>query len=82
MPKSPVAGRRPRRNERPPPAKLPNVVEGHLAEICRDLALETKRMRQLQEHADQLREIIRQWAAHPRRGRRATELIVEDDAQE
>jgi hypothetical protein len=42
---------------------LPNVVEGQVAEICRDLAVEAKRMRQLQEQADELRTVIRQWAS-------------------
>jgi hypothetical protein len=41
---------------------LPNSVEGEITELCRDLALEAKRMRQLQEQADQLRRVIRQWA--------------------
>jgi hypothetical protein len=41
---------------------LPNVVEGQIAEICRDLAIQAKRMRQLQEQADELRTAIRQWA--------------------
>jgi len=43
-------------------AELPNAIEGQIAEICRDLALQTKRMRQLQEQADELRGAIRQWA--------------------
>jgi hypothetical protein len=41
---------------------LPNVLEGQIAEICRDLAVSAKRMRQLQEQADELRSVIRQWA--------------------
>ena len=43
---------------------MPDVVEGQIAELCRDLAVEAKRMRQLQEQADELRRVIRQWAAH------------------
>jgi hypothetical protein len=43
-------------------AELPNAVEGQIAEICRDLAVQTKRMRQLQEQADELGAVIRQWA--------------------
>jgi hypothetical protein len=31
-------------------------------EMCRDLAVEVKRMRQLQVQADELRTVIRQWA--------------------
>jgi hypothetical protein len=44
---------------------LTDVVEGQIAELCRDLAEEAKRMRQLQEQADELRTTIRQWAGHP-----------------
>jgi hypothetical protein len=61
MPKSAVAGRELRKHERPRPAELPNVVEGQITEICRDLAVQAKRMRQLQEQADELRTVIRQW---------------------
>jgi hypothetical protein len=61
MPKSAVAGRALRKHERPRPAELPNVVEGHITELCRDLAEQAKRMRQLQEQADELRAVIGQW---------------------
>jgi hypothetical protein len=43
---------------------LPNVAEGQIAELCRDLAIEAKRMRRLQEQVDELRRGIRQWAGH------------------
>jgi hypothetical protein len=33
-----------------------------MEEMCRDLAVEVKRMRQLQVQADELRTVIRQWA--------------------
>jgi hypothetical protein len=62
MQKSAVAGRALRRHEGPRPAELPDVVEGQITEICRDLAVQAKRMRQLQEQADELRTVIRQWA--------------------
>jgi hypothetical protein len=52
----------------PRPAELPNVVEGQIAEICRDLAVEAKRMRQLQDQADELRTAIRQWAGESEGG--------------
>lgn len=61
MPKSAVAGPVLRKNE-PRPAELPNVIEGQITEICRDLAMQAKRMRQLEEQADELRSVIRQWA--------------------
>ena len=62
MPKAGVVGGARRRYGRRP-AQLPNAVEGQIAEICRDLAVEAKRMRQLQEQADELRTVIRQWAS-------------------
>ena len=63
MPKS-VAARASRRDERPRPAQLSNVVEGQIAELCRDLAVEAKRIHQLQEQANELRRGIREWAGH------------------
>lgn len=64
MPKSAVVLRASRRHGRPLPPDLPNV-EGHIAELCRDLAVEAKRMGQLQERADELRRVIRESARHP-----------------
>ena len=64
MPKSAGLGAASRRHVRPRSAELPNVIEGQIAELCRDLAVEGKRMRQLQEQADELRMVIRQWAGH------------------
>jgi hypothetical protein len=34
-----------------------------MVEICRDLAVQVKRMRQLQEQADELRVVIGEWAS-------------------
>ena len=62
MPRSRVEGGAQRRQGRLRLAELPNAVEGQMAEICRDLAVQAKRMRQLQEQADELRVVIRQWA--------------------
>jgi hypothetical protein len=62
MPKSRVLGGARGRKRRPRPANLPNAVEGQIAEICRDLAIQAKRMQQLQEQAEELRTVIRQWA--------------------
>ena len=81
MPKSAVVRHASRRDGRPGPAVLPNVVEGQIAELCRDLAVEAKRMRQLHEQADELRRVIRQWTT-PGPTRTATALIVEDDAEQ
>ena len=60
MLKPAVVRRASRRQVTPEPAE---VVEGQIAEICRDLAVEAKRIRQLQDQADELRTAIRQWAS-------------------
>ena len=64
MPKSGVirGARGTRTHARPGPAELASAVEGHVAEICRDLAVQAKRMRQLQEQADELQRVVRRWA--------------------
>jgi hypothetical protein len=62
MPKS-VVSRGARLKRRPVGrAALPGVLEGQIEEICRDLSVEVKRMRQLQEQADELRTTLREWA--------------------
>jgi hypothetical protein len=62
MPKSEVShGARPKRR----PAgrvELPGALEGQIEEICRDLSVQVKRMRQLHEQADELRTALREWA--------------------
>jgi hypothetical protein len=63
MPKAEVARAARRRQGRRRSAELPNAVEGHIAEICRDLAVQVKRMRQLLEQADELRVVIGDWAS-------------------
>jgi hypothetical protein len=80
MAKPTVVGRASRRHARPPPAELANV-EGQIVEICRDLAVEAKRMRQLQDQADELRTVIRQWVGQSEADRTTNLLIVEDDAE-
>ena len=62
MAKVEVVGSAPRKRARPRRAELSTTVEGQIAEICRDLAVQAKRMRQLHEQADELRQAIRQWA--------------------
>jgi len=42
-------------------ALLPNAVEGQIEEICRDISVQVKHMRQLQEQADELRTTLREW---------------------
>jgi hypothetical protein len=61
MSKSGVAGSARRRRTPLRSAEMPNEVQGQIEEMCRDLALEVKRMRQLQDQADELRTVIRQW---------------------
>ena len=63
MPKSEVVGAARQRQGRRRPAELPNAVEGQITEICRDLSVQVKRMRQLQEQADELRVVIHDWAS-------------------
>jgi hypothetical protein len=62
MPKSGVVGGAWRRRSQLALADVPDAVEGQIAEICSDLAVQAKRMRQLQEQADELRKAIRRWA--------------------
>ena len=62
MPKSEVAAAARRRQGGRRIAELPDVVEGQISEICRDLAVQVKRMRQLQEQADEFRTLLREWA--------------------
>jgi hypothetical protein len=61
MPKSGVVGSAWRKQGRRQLAELPSAVEGQIVELCRDLAVEAKRMRLLQEQADELRRSFRQW---------------------
>ena len=44
-------------------AELPDALEGQVEEICRDLSEQVKRMRQLQDQADELRTALREWAS-------------------
>ena len=63
MPKSEVVRAARLRQGRLKPGELPDAVEGQIAEICRDLAVQAKRMRQLQDQADELYAVIREWAS-------------------
>ena len=83
MPKSAVVGHASRRRGQPQPAELPEVVEGQIAELCRDLAVEAKRIHQLQQQADELRRVIREWVGHSDAhsyGRH--QLVVKDNTQQ
>ena len=62
MPKAQVVGAA-RRTQRRSPVELSDAVEGQIAEICRDVAVQVKRMRQLQEQTNELRVVIRKWAS-------------------
>jgi len=63
MPKSEIVRVARRRALRRTPAELPDAVEGPIAEISRDLAVQLKRVRQMQEQVDELRLVIREWAS-------------------
>ena len=62
MPKPQVVSAARPTQRRRRPVELPDAIEGQVAEICRDVAVQVKRMRQLQEQADDLRVVIREWA--------------------
>lgn len=62
MPKPQIKGPQRRRQRRRRSAELSDVIEGQIAEICRDVAVHVKRMRQLQQQTDELRALIRDWA--------------------
>ena len=81
MPKSAVVSRALVRHGRPRPDELPNV-EGQISEMCRDLAVEARRMRQLQEQADELRRVFRQWAGRTAKTASRGGLVVEDDTKQ
>ena len=68
MPKLAAVGRVPGRRGTPRHPEMASVVEGQLAELCRDVAIEVKRMRQLQVQTGELRLAIEAWigAAEPR----------------
>src|SRR4030095_10095314 len=51
MPKSEVSRDARRKQRRRNGTEMPDAVEGQIEEICHDLAVQVKRMRQLQEQA-------------------------------
>ena len=83
MPKRDVAGRMSRAHGRPAsaPPDLVLAIEGQIAEICRDLTVEAKRMRQLQEQADELRRLIRRWTRQSGVGRVTRRSVMENDTE-
>ena len=62
MPKPKVVGAARRTLRRLRTNELSEAVEGQIAEICRDVAVQVKRMHQLQQQTDDLRTVIREWA--------------------
>ena len=65
MSKPKIEGIAAQRQRRRKPAELSDAIEGQIAEICRDMAVQVKRMRQLQEQANELRVVIGEWASQP-----------------
>ena len=61
MPKSGVSRGARRNRSSAEGATLQNAVEGQIEEICRDISVQMKHMRQLQEQADELRTMLRKW---------------------
>ena len=47
--------------------QLLSAIEGQAAELCRELAVTAKRMRQLQEQAEELRTAVCQWVGQSER---------------
>ena len=72
MPKSGLVRSTRLRQERRRPAEMPNEVHGQVEELCHELAVQVKRMQQLQDQADELRTVMRQWPNGPRRVVRRT----------
>lgn len=64
MPKPTLLGRASRRGAGPRVAEMQTSVEGQITELCHDLAVEVKRVRQLEMQADELRLAIREWVGH------------------
>ena len=81
MPKSEVS-RGAHRKRRPADGRhCAGALEGQVEEICRDLSVQVKRMRQLREQADELRTALREWAYQAERIPFENRLIVQDDAE-
>ena len=64
MPKPTLVGRAPRRGGRPRSPESASVLEGEITELCRDVAVEVKRMQRLQVQTNELRLTIRKWVGH------------------
>ena len=62
MPKPEVVRSARRIQRRRRPAELSDAIEGQISEICRDVAVQVKRIQQLQQQTDELRVVIREWA--------------------
>jgi hypothetical protein len=62
MPKSEVSRGARRKRSLVGRAEFPSTLEGQIEEICRDLTVQVKRMRQLQEQAYELRTTLNEWA--------------------
>jgi hypothetical protein len=69
------------RGRRRTAAELSDAIEGRIAEICRDLAVQVKRMRQLQEQTDELRVVVREWVRIRSRRRTAPRLQLDREDQ-
>jgi hypothetical protein len=53
-----------------PPIDWPESLEGQIAELCRDLSVQARQMRRLQEQADELHAMIRRIGRLARAGGR------------
>jgi hypothetical protein len=80
MPKSGLVRAARRRQVPRPTVEMPGHVLGQVEEMCHEVAVQLKRMRQLQDQADELRTGIRQWVGQLRST--TNQSIVEDDAEQ
>ena len=65
MRKSGVSRSAVRKERQPGTPELLSAAEGQIEEICHELAVQTKRMKQLQEQAQELRTTLRLGRVHP-----------------
>ena len=61
MPKSGISGGERRKPGPVARTRPPDALEGQIEEMCRDLAVQVKRMTQLQRQAEELRAALREW---------------------
>ena len=64
MTKLAAVRRTPRPRGTPRRPEMASLVEGQITELCRDIAIEVKRMRQLQTQTSELRLALEEWIGY------------------